>query len=79
MFLVVSSHWFCISFLFSGANACMRLPTHDCAVFLLLANNINYPSNTLLVTAVTKRSIYISEVVFFSFMLAVISDVLTLL
>lgn len=40
----------------------------------LLLTNINYPP--ILVTAVTKRSIYISEVSFFSFLLAVISDVL---
>lgn len=47
----------------------MRLPTHDCAVFFAVSQH-QLPSNTLLVTAVTKRSIYISEVLsptFFSF------------
>jgi len=62
VFLIISSHWFCVSFLFLGANACMWLPTHDCAVFAVSQHQL--PSNTLLVTAVTKRSIYISEVVF---------------
>lgn len=38
----------------------MRLPTHDCAVFAVSKHQL--PSNTLLVTAVTKRSIYIGEV-----------------